>query len=119
MNNNVTNHITFYQSLLPSRIFKLLYIYYHFPAVTYVRVYSMGKDTLFNNVKKICKNFHSCCVTFQYSHYFLFNPGVHRVLNCVYRHPTMNFNEPAINSLCSDFMCFQESCEKRLFKINP
>jgi len=36
INNNVTNHKIFYQSLLPSRIFKLLDIYYHCPAVTYV-----------------------------------------------------------------------------------
>jgi len=36
MNNNVTNHIIFYQSWLPFRIFKLLDIYYHCPAVTYV-----------------------------------------------------------------------------------
>jgi len=36
MNNNVTNHIIFYQSWLPSRIFKLLDIYHHCPAVTYI-----------------------------------------------------------------------------------
>jgi hypothetical protein len=51
--------------------------------------------------------------------FFLFNPEVHRVLNCVYRYTTMSFNEPAINPHGSDIMCFQKSCEKRLFKINP